>query len=88
MIVDVQLRDGNGISVMETILQRSAMPHFFMTGGMPPIFPNGATVLFKPFSLVSLVEALDRVTVQCETRAAGTMVAEPRPIPHYVDGPG
>lgn len=40
MIVDVRLRDGNGVSAVETILRRSAMPHVFITGGMHRTFPN------------------------------------------------
>lgn len=62
MLVDANLRAGNGLSAMDTILGRTTMPHVFMTGGAGTNFPAGATVLLKPFSKDNLVAAMDRVT--------------------------
>lgn len=61
MIVDAHLQEGNGVSAMATILASTTMPHVFITGGALRNFPNGATVLLKPFSKQSLVAALNRV---------------------------
>lgn len=61
MIVDAYLQDGSGVSAMDTILRRIAMPHIFMTGGSRQVIPPQATVLYKPFSTALLTAALDRV---------------------------
>ncbi len=70
MIVDAHLQTGSGVSAMETILRLTAMPHFFITGGARRIFPAGATVLLKPFGMVSLLAALDSVTRQSAAPAS------------------
>ncbi len=74
MIVDVHLRVGSGVSAMEAILRRTAMPHIFMTGGARALIPARAIVLHKPFDTASLVAALDRV-------AAGAAASAPAPVP-------
>lgn len=61
MIVDAHLRDGSGVSAMDTILGRSAMPHFFMTGGSRRTLPANATVLRKAFGIAAIKAALDGV---------------------------
>lgn len=87
MIVDAHLQAGSGVSAMETILRRSPMPHFFITGGMRRVFPAGATVLLKPFSKVSLIETLDRVTRQSAALASGKTSAEPHPFGDFMNRP-
>ena len=64
MIVDVYLRDGDGVSAMDIILRRTAMPHIFMTGGRRRILPANATILYKPFGAADLAAALDQVAWQ------------------------
>ena len=64
MIVDAYLQGGSGVSAMDTILQRGAMPHIFITGGTRRIIPPQATVLYKPFGRASLAAALDRIAGQ------------------------
>src|ERR1700733_2158625 len=49
MIVDAYLQVGTGVSAMNAILRRTAMPHIFMTGGSRQITPPQAAVLYKPF---------------------------------------
>ncbi len=59
MIVDAYLKVGSGVSAMDVILQRTAMPHIFMTGGSRKIIPSQATVLHKPFDTTDLTAALE-----------------------------
>ena len=77
MIVDAYLRVGNGVSAMETILRRTAMPHFFMTGGLRQIIPPQATVLYKPFGRAGLKTALDRVAGQIAALPGSSAHAQP-----------
>lgn len=59
MLVDEHLQEGSGVSAMQTILQHSAMPDIFITGGSRRSFPAGAVVLFKPFGKAVLVAAIE-----------------------------
>lgn len=71
MIVDVNLQVGSGVSAMDTILRRSAMPHIFMTGGSQRPLPANATTLHKPFGTEGLKGALDSVAWQIAEPAPG-----------------
>ncbi|WP_254065413.1 response regulator [Acidisoma sp. L85] len=61
MIVDRQLREGNGGSAVQTILKSERIPHLFITGSSrrDPSFPT-SVVLRKPFREPDLVEAIGR----------------------------
>ena len=72
MIVDAYLEVGSGVSAMDTILRRIAMPHIFMTGGPRHIISQQATVLYKPFGKAGLTAALDRVAGQIAVLAGGS----------------
>jgi DNA-binding response OmpR family regulator len=61
MIVDVQLQAGSGVWAMESILRRGAMPHIFMTAGSRQAIPANSVVLFKPFGLQGLRDAMERL---------------------------
>ena len=73
MIVDVYLRVGNGVSAMNTINQRAAMPHIFMTGGSRHVIPKNAIVLHKPFGSADLTKALETVDWQTAPAIAGSV---------------
>jgi DNA-binding response OmpR family regulator len=64
MIVDIGLPHGDGVSAMHEILRLTEMPHIFMTGGARRALPANATVLLKPFGLISLIAALESVVWQ------------------------
>ncbi len=77
MIVDAYLETGSGVSAMNAILRRIAMPHIFMTGGSRQIIPPQATVLYKPFSAAGLAAALERIAGQLAAVAGGSADAQP-----------
>ena len=77
MIVDAYLQAGSGVSAMNAILQRTAMPHIFMTGGSRQIIPPHATVLHKPFGTAGLTAALDRVAGQIAALRGDPIHAQP-----------
>ena len=77
MIVDAYLKPGSGVSAMDTILRRTAMPHIFMTGGHRQVVPPHATVLHKPFGMAGLTVALESVAGQFATVPKGPSHAQP-----------
>ncbi len=77
MIVDAYLQAGSGVSAMDAILRRTAMPHIFITGGPRQIIPPQATVLYKPFGTVGLTAALESVAGQIAALGGGS--AHPQP---------
>ena len=58
ILVDVTLKEGNGISAMRTIARTSDRRHVFMTGAGRRSCPEGAVVLQKPFCEPDLLRAL------------------------------
>ncbi len=77
MILDVYLRVGNGVAAMDSILQRTAMPHIFMTGGSRRGIPASANVLYKPFGVAGLAAALDCAAGQFVATGGGLAHSEP-----------
>ncbi len=77
MIVDAYLQAGSGVSAMDAILLRIAMPHIFMTGGSRQIIPPKATVLYKPFGTVQLTAALQSVAGQIAALRGDPAHAQP-----------
>jgi CheY-like chemotaxis protein len=62
LIVDAQLREGNGISAVDTILAQSYIPHVFVSGnrrGVLTVRPN-SIVVEKPFTEAGLADAIAR----------------------------
>ncbi len=60
ILVDVTLKQGNGVSAMKRIAQTSAPPHVFMTGAGRRELPAGAVILHKPFCEPDLLRALEQ----------------------------
>ncbi len=62
LIVDAQLREGNGISAVDTILAQSFIPHFFVSGdrrGVLMARPK-SIVVEKPFTEAGLADGIAR----------------------------
>jgi CheY-like chemotaxis protein len=49
ILLDIMLKQGDGISGMRRISQTHDAPHVFMTGGGRRDIPEGAVILYKPF---------------------------------------
>jgi len=62
MIVDVWLGDGNGVSAVEEIFRKGAIPHVFVTGDIARVqlFKPGAIVIQKPYRESDLAAAIVR----------------------------
>ena len=61
MIVDALLRNGNGMSAVDTITQRGPIPHVFVSGASVDVDRPESEVLQKPFLERELVQAIQRV---------------------------
>lgn len=61
ILVDITLKQGDGLSAMRTIGQTSDARHVFMTGSGRHQFPEGAVILQKPFCEPDLLRALAKV---------------------------
>jgi two-component system, response regulator PdtaR len=64
MIVDVRLGEGSGISAVDQIHLKGAVPHLFVTGDLLDLklLRPGAEVIQKPFRDSDLAQAIERVT--------------------------
>jgi two-component system, response regulator PdtaR len=62
MIVDAELREGNGLQAMKSILSSGPMPHVIMSGTVTDTGILDRPVLQKPFGEKELVRAMERVT--------------------------
>jgi CheY-like chemotaxis protein len=60
MIVDRQLREGDGASAVQRILTQERIPHLFITGRVTDRSLSGSVVLLKPFRGSELVDAMNR----------------------------
>jgi CheY-like chemotaxis protein len=58
ILVDVTLKEGDGISAMRTIARTSDARHVFMTAAGRRACPEGSIVLQKPFCEPDLLRAL------------------------------
>lgn len=69
MIVDVRLGDGSGISAVDKIHLKGAIPHLFVTGDLLDVkfLRPGAEVIQKPFRDSDLERAIERVTAAATT---------------------
>lgn len=62
IIIDAQLREGNGISAIDQILKNGSVPHVFVTGdirGVRKLRPD-AIIVEKPFTESELDQAMTR----------------------------
>jgi DNA-binding response OmpR family regulator len=62
MIVDARLRDGDGVTAVETILRTASIPHIIMSGARLPGRRAPAVKLQKPFMYRDLASAIERAT--------------------------
>jgi CheY-like chemotaxis protein len=62
MIVDAELREGNGLLAMKSILSSGPMPHVIMSGAVTGTGILDGPVLQKPFGEKDLVRAMERAT--------------------------
>ena len=62
ILVDVQLRDGNGVSAVTEILRKGFVPHVFYSGDISGVRDSrpGAITLQKPFRVSALARAIDQ----------------------------
>ena len=62
IIVDAQLREGNGVSAVDEILSTGFVPHLFVSGDIKKVLARrpGAVALEKPFNEPELVQAIQR----------------------------
>jgi CheY-like chemotaxis protein len=71
MIVDVMLREGNGLDAVDLILQRGHVPHFFVSGDVAKVLKlrPDAIVVLKPYTEATLVAAMNHALAQAPKRA-------------------
>lgn len=62
MIVDVWLRDGNGIAAVEEISRTRPIPHVFVSGDTSRVqaYRPGSVVMAKPYRSADLARAIQR----------------------------
>ena len=62
IIVDVELREGNGISAVDEILSAGFFPHLFVSGNVKNVLARrpGSVAIEKPFSEPELIRAIHR----------------------------
>ncbi len=62
MIVDVRLREGNGVNAVRRISLSDFVPHVFVSGGRPGLktVRKNAVILQKPYRVADLVSAMAR----------------------------
>jgi CheY-like chemotaxis protein len=71
LIVDVHLREGNGLSAVTAILKNGFIPHIFTTGDrtVSGEVSQGAVVLQKPFLDVALGRAISKALATAGTQS-------------------
>jgi DNA-binding NtrC family response regulator len=62
IIVDAQLREGNGLSAVDEILSTGFVPHLFISGDIKKVLARrpGAVAIEKPFRDAELDQAIRR----------------------------
>ena len=62
IIVDAQLREGNGVSAVDQILRIGFVPHLFISGDIKKVLARrpDAVAIAKPFHEPELVQAIQR----------------------------
>jgi CheY-like chemotaxis protein len=76
MIVDVRLRDGNGVAAVEEICRTGPVPHVFITGDTNAVaaLQANAVVVQKPFRQLDLASAIQRALAATPIAPRGTSV--------------
>ena len=62
IIVDVELREGDGISAVDEILSTGFIPHLFVSGNIKKVLARspGSVAIEKPFREPELIRAIHR----------------------------
>ena len=73
IIVDVQLREGNGVSAVDEILSTGFVPHLFVSGDIKEVLARkpGAVAIEKPFRESELDRAIQRVLDAADSNNEG-----------------
>ena len=76
IIVDVQLREGNGVSAVDEILSTGFVPHLFVSGDIKEVLVRrpGAVAIEKPFRESELDRAIQRALDAAENNHEGRAV--------------
>jgi two-component system, response regulator PdtaR len=76
IIVDVQLREGNGVSAVDEILSTGFVPHLFVSGDIKEVLVRrpGAVAIGKPFRESELDRAIQRALDAAENNHEGRAV--------------
>ena len=76
IIVDVQLREGNGVSAVDEILSTGFVPHLFVSGDIKEVLVRrpGAVAIGKPFRESELDRAIQRALDAAENNHEGRVV--------------
>ena len=62
LLVDVRLGTGSGLNAVAAIRQAKKIPYVYMTGAELPVGEPDDVVLYKPFVVADLVNAIDRIS--------------------------
>jgi two-component system, response regulator PdtaR len=76
IIVDAQLREGNGVSAVDEILSIGFFPHLFISGDIKKVLARrpGAVAIEKPFRDSELDQAIRRALDAAENNHEGSAV--------------
>ena len=76
IIVDAQLREGNGVSAVDAILSIGFVPHLFISGDIKTVMARrpGAVAMEKPFRDSELEQAIRRALVAANTDHGGPAI--------------
>jgi|SRR5271169_857998 len=73
IIVDAQLREGNGVSAVDQILRTGFVPHLFISGDIKKVLARrpDAVAIAKPFREPELVQAIRRALDAADRKRPG-----------------
>jgi two-component system, response regulator PdtaR len=75
IIVDAQLREGNGVSAIDEILSTGFVPHLFISGDIKKVLTQkpGAVAIEKPFRESDLDRAIQRALDAADNNRKGNV---------------
>lgn len=73
IIVDVELREGNGVSAVDEILRTGFIPHLFVSGNLKKVSARrpGSVAIEKPFREPELIRAIHRAIAAADGNYEG-----------------
>lgn len=77
IIIDAQLRDGNGVSAIDEILRTGFVPHLFVSGNIKTVLAQkpDAMAIQKPFGEPELERAIQRALDAADNNRKGAVKA-------------